>query len=63
MFHWNFPLYSLGADPTENAVFYCPVLLPSNRRPIVARVGFLRRNVLTESLPSNGSVRHKTDID
>jgi hypothetical protein len=23
---WNFPLYSLGADPTENAIFYCPVL-------------------------------------
>jgi hypothetical protein len=31
--------------------------LPSNRHPIVARVGS-RRNVLTESLPSNGSIHH-----
>jgi hypothetical protein len=31
--------------------------LPSNSRPIVARVGF-RGNVLTESLPSNGFIRH-----
>jgi hypothetical protein len=31
--------------------------LPSNRSPIVARVGF-RENVFTESLPSNGSTRH-----
>jgi hypothetical protein len=23
---WNFPLYSLGVEPTENTVFYCPVL-------------------------------------
>jgi hypothetical protein len=23
---WNFPLYSLEADPTENIVFYCPIL-------------------------------------
>jgi hypothetical protein len=33
--------------------------LPSNRRPIVARVGS-RRNVFTESLPSNGSIRHNS---
>jgi hypothetical protein len=32
-------------------------LLPSNRRPIVARVGS-RKNIFTESLPSNGSIRH-----
>jgi hypothetical protein len=31
--------------------------LPSNRRPIVARVGS-RGNVFTESLPSNGFIRH-----
>jgi hypothetical protein len=36
--------------------------LPSNRRPIVARVGS-RGNVFTESLPSNGSVRHNTLYD
>jgi hypothetical protein len=23
---WNFPLYSLGQDPKENTVFYCPVV-------------------------------------
>jgi hypothetical protein len=31
--------------------------LPSNRRPIVPCVGS-RGNVFTESLPSNGSIRH-----
>jgi hypothetical protein len=31
--------------------------LPSNRRPIVGRVGS-RGNVFTESLSSNGSIRH-----
>jgi hypothetical protein len=31
--------------------------LPSNRRPIVARIG-LHGNVFTESLPNNGSKRH-----
>jgi hypothetical protein len=44
--------YSLGVDPTENTVFYSPVLFqdvftdptPNNRRSIVARVGF-RGNV------------------
>jgi hypothetical protein len=23
---WHFSLYSLGENPTENTVFYCPVL-------------------------------------
>jgi hypothetical protein len=23
---WNFPLYSLGVDPTENTIFYYPIL-------------------------------------
>jgi hypothetical protein len=36
-------------------VFIDPLL--SNRRPIVPRVGS-RENVFTESLPSNGSLRH-----
>jgi hypothetical protein len=31
--------------------------LPNNRRPIVAGAGF-RGNVFSESLPSNGSIRH-----
>jgi hypothetical protein len=31
--------------------------LPSNRRPTVTRVGS-SGNVFTESLPSNGSIRH-----
>jgi hypothetical protein len=31
--------------------------LPSNKRPIVARFGS-RGNVFTESLPSNGFLRH-----
>jgi hypothetical protein len=26
LFPWNFPLCSLGADPTENTAFYCPIL-------------------------------------
>jgi hypothetical protein len=34
-----------------------PDPLPSNKRPIVAQVGS-RGNVFTESLPSNGSIRH-----
>jgi hypothetical protein len=33
--------------------------LPSNRRPIFAPVGS-QGNVFTESLPSNGSIRHNT---
>jgi hypothetical protein len=36
-------------------VFTAP--LPSNRRPVVARVGS-RGNMFTESLPSNGSIRN-----
>jgi hypothetical protein len=39
----------------EKALFTYP--LPTNRCPIVARVGS-RCNVYTESLPSNGSIRH-----
>jgi hypothetical protein len=35
--------------------------LPSNIRPIFARVGS-RRNVFTESLPSSGSIRHGNKI-
>jgi hypothetical protein len=34
-------------------------MLPSNGRPIVARVCF-RGNVFTESLPSNGSIHHNS---
>jgi hypothetical protein len=62
---WNFSLYSLGADPTEKnllllsrivlGVFIDP--LPSNRRPIIARVGS-RVNVFTEPLPSIESICH-----
>jgi hypothetical protein len=57
---------SLCTDPTENTVF-CHQEglfinpLPTNRRPIVARV-CLCGNVFTESLPSNGSVCHITSI-
>jgi hypothetical protein len=60
----NWPLessrYMPRADPTENTAFYWPVFtdpLPSNISPSVAHVGF-RGNVFTESLPSNGSIRH-----
>jgi hypothetical protein len=35
--------------------------LPSNRRPIVARV-CSRGNMFTESLPSNGSIRHNIQL-
>jgi hypothetical protein len=35
--------------------------LPSVRRPVVARVGS-RGNVFTESLPSNGCIRHNTKV-
>jgi hypothetical protein len=37
-------------------------LLHSNRRPVAARV-VSRVDVFTESLPSNGSIRHNINID
>jgi hypothetical protein len=35
--------------------------LPSNIRPIIARVGSIG-NVFTESLPSNGYIRHNINM-
>jgi hypothetical protein len=63
----SFSLYNPSARTTQKTQpLYCweglfPDPLPSNGRTTVARVCF-RGNVFTESLPSNGSIRHSIYI-
>jgi hypothetical protein len=52
---WNFPLYSLGVEPTENTVIYCAALSSA----YVQYIPLLRMlNPAEMCLPSDGSMLH-----